>query len=75
MKKYSQSSEVTIQFQQLSQHFNIIYTDNGIGIQRNAQFGSGIKNTETRIKNIMGTITFETHENKGLEILIYFPIN
>jgi two-component sensor histidine kinase len=75
MKKHSRSSEVIIQFQQLSQHINIIYTDNGIGIQRNTQFGNGIKNTETRIKNIMGTITFETHENKGLEILIYFPIN
>ncbi len=75
MKKHSQSSEVNIHFQQLSQHINIAYTDNGIGIQENTQFGNGLKNTETRIKNILGTITFETRENKGLEILIYFPVN
>ncbi|RWU04876.1 tetratricopeptide repeat-containing sensor histidine kinase [Pedobacter chitinilyticus] len=74
MKKHSQATEVTIQFQQSAQHIQITYIDNGIGIQENAKKGSGLKNTEIRMNNISGTITFETIQNEGLEISISFPI-
>lgn len=75
MKKYSQASNVTIQLEGSLQQISINYIDNGIGIQKDIQFGNGLTNTETRIKNISGSITFETIENKGLEILISFPIH
>lgn len=75
MDKHSQATEVRIQFHKKDNFISILYQDNGIGLPKNVVYNNGLTNTETRIKNISGTITFETIENKGLEILISFPIH
>lgn len=72
MSKHSQATEVELQLERNQQSINIIYHDNGIGIQKDAHFGNGLKNTETRIQGISGNITFEN--NNGLQINMTFPV-
>lgn len=75
MDKHSQATEVSIKFYKKDKFISIHYNDNGTGLSENVIYNNGLTNTETRIKNISGTITFETIQNKGLEILISFPIH
>lgn len=74
MSKHSQATEVILQLERSSQSININYKDNGIGIQKDTQFGNGLKNTETRIHSISGRITFENNNNNGLQVNINFPV-
>ena len=74
MSKHSQATEVNLQLERTSQNIKIIYKDNGVGIQKDTQFGNGLKNTETRIQGISGNITFEDNNNNGLQINITFPV-
>ncbi|HEY8956262.1 tetratricopeptide repeat-containing sensor histidine kinase [Chitinophaga sp.] len=73
MKKHSGASYVGIRFKQSGNQVEIQYTDNGAGLPPAYSFGNGLTNTENRIKNINGEITF-TNVNKGLKIQISFPI-
>lgn len=75
MKKHSQATEVNIKFHKKDNFISVHYHDNGIGLPKNMVHNNGLTNTVTRIKNILGNITFETIENKGLKILISFPIH
>lgn len=75
MKKHSRATEVNIQFHKTDKFISIHYDDNGIGMPKNVVHNNGLRNTETRIKNISGTLTFEKMDKAGLEILISFPIN
>ena len=72
MSKHSQATEVELQLERNQQQINIVYHDNGIGIQKDAHFGNGLKNTETRIQGISGNISFEN--NNGLQINMTFPV-
>lgn len=75
MKKHSKATEVSIQFHKKDNFISILYHDNGIGLPKSVVYNNGLTNTETRIKNIFGTLTFETTDKLGLEVLIYFPVN
>ena len=75
MKKHSLSTLVTLKFEQLDNIIHIHYVDNGIGLSDNVKFKNGLSNTGNRIKNIFGTITFDTQNERGLEIHISFPIS
>ncbi|WP_245235008.1 tetratricopeptide repeat-containing sensor histidine kinase [Pedobacter borealis] len=75
MKKHSQATVVKIKFNKNHNLISINYYDNGIGFPEKVIYNNGLRNTETRIKNISGTITFETMDKNGLEILISFPIH
>lgn len=75
MKKHSSASNINILFKQENNQISIDYTDNGIGLPKDIQFKNGLSNTENRIKNISGTITFDTKVEKGLAIHISFPIS
>ena len=75
MKKHSQATVVKINFNRNHNIISINYHDNGIGLPEKVIYNNGLRNTETRIKNISGTITFETMEKTGLGILISFPIH
>ena len=47
--------------------------DNGVGFEENAIiFKNGLKNMETRIKSINGTIKFENKSDKGIQVTIHF---
>lgn len=75
MRKHSQASEVTLQFTKTEHELHIIYEDNGIGIKGEVKSNNGLRNTETRIKNLNGQITFETGSEKGLSINFSFPVS
>nr|WP_184465443.1 ATP-binding protein [Pedobacter sp. AK013] len=74
MKKHSQATVVKIRFNRNHNIISIKYHDNGIGLPEQVIHNNGLRNTETRIKNISGTITFETMDKNGLGISISFPI-
>lgn len=73
MKKHSQSSLVVIGFESKNKHYEINYSDNGVGINKTAKFKNGLQNAENRIKTINGTFTFETESQKGFKAKIVFP--
>ena len=75
MDKHSGANNVTISFKQNKQVITIHYQDNGTGITESTQFKNGLTNTGNRINNISGTITFDTQNEKGLEVYISFPIS
>ncbi len=72
MKKHSRATSVTFDFDRDNSSIQIRYADNGIGMKEISP-KNGLKNTETRIQNILGSITFEHGTEKGLTILISFP--
>ncbi|MEE1946347.1 tetratricopeptide repeat protein [Pedobacter sp. KR3-3] len=74
MRKHSEASEVTLQFARQENELHITYQDNGIGIKGAVKSNNGLRNTETRIKNLNGQITFETGSEKGLSINFSFPV-
>lgn len=74
MQKHSQASNVAIKFENLDNHINIRYTDDGVGISKDLQFNNGLTNTGNRIKSINGTITFDTKSEKGFKVYISFPV-
>ena len=60
MRKHSNATLVVLSCKKIKNHYEIIYADNGIGFKENKIiFKNGLKNVETRIKTINGTITFE----------------
>lgn len=75
MKKHSQATTVSLLFQRAENSISINYHDNGVGILKDTKQGNGLRNTEIRIKNISGNITFESNDKTGLEIIISFPVN
>lgn len=72
MKKHSHADHVIIKFQKENSQINISYSDNGIGIQLHSP-KNGLRNTETRIKSLNGTINFDTEPETGLKINLSFP--
>ena len=74
MKKHSKAETVLIKLQRTDSGITILYADNGVGVKGNSK-GNGLLNTETRIKSIHGTITFDTTSGKGLAIEIYLPFS
>ena len=74
MQKHSFANEVIVKFDYNSSELIVNYKDNGIGIKADSKIGNGLNNTETRINNLKGKITFEHHLERGLEIRISIPI-
>ncbi|QXP68391.1 sensor histidine kinase [Polaribacter sp. AHE13PA] len=73
MKKHSKASLVVLACKKTNHNLEISYADNGIGFKENTViFKNGLKNMETRIKTIKGTINFENKPNKGVKVKIHF---
>ena len=68
MRKYSEASIVTVKFEKQNRKFVIEYIDNGVGCD--LKKSNGLQNAENRIKDIGGTITFESEVNKGFQVKI-----
>ena len=68
MKKHSKANYVIISFEQLKDKLLINYKDTGQGTT--IKKGNGLQNTESRIKAINGTITFESEPSKGFKVKI-----
>jgi hypothetical protein len=73
MKKHSSASSVVLSGKKTLNHLEMKYMDNGVGFKENAIiFKNGLKNMETRIKTINGTIKFENKSDKGIQVTIHF---
>ncbi|AZA81275.1 hypothetical protein C1637_01485 [Chryseobacterium lactis] len=72
MKKHSKADRVIIDFERENNIITIAYSDNGVGMHGYSP-KNGLKNTESRINSIGGTINFETTTEKGLKISLSFP--
>lgn len=72
MKKHSKADRVLIDFERENNLITISYSDNGVGIQEHSP-KNGLRNTESRINSINGTINFESTTEKGLKINLSFP--
>lgn len=75
MKKHSQADRVVFKFERADHEIVIQYSDNGIGMDRNAIFKNGLQNMDSRIEAIGGKIIFDTETEKGLKIKISFPVS
>lgn len=71
MKKHSQANLVVIAFSIVKDTIEVQYKDNGIGTNTLA-IKNGLKNMETRIKTIGGTIIFESENEKGFQTKFQF---
>jgi tetratricopeptide (TPR) repeat protein len=74
MTKHSHARTVVVRFEQQKQHIVIIYTDDGKGLPSNLQYGNGLVNTENRIKDLNGSISFGDNKGQGLKVQILVPI-
>ncbi|WP_299311434.1 ATP-binding protein [uncultured Aquimarina sp.] len=74
MKKHSLASIVSVNITKEKKNIIVKYTDNGIGMDLNSLQNSknGLRNVENRIKEIKGTITFETKPQEGFKAIIEF---
>lgn len=73
MRKHSKASLVVVKFEKDHQALKINYTDDGIGFAEASKFGNGLKNTENRILQLNGRISFGQHQPTGLTIVIHLP--
>jgi len=74
--KHSKATEISLKIHKQNHSLIVIYTDNGTGFDASRVLsqnsGLGLSNMQNRVKNINGTITFESVPNKGFsaEIVI-----
>lgn len=68
MTKHSEATVVVLNFDQKGKTIIIKYADNGKGCKIKSK--SGLRNAESRIEAINGTITFESESGKGFKATI-----
>jgi signal transduction histidine kinase len=73
MKKHSHANLVVIKFDNDQKSILINYTDNGKGCDKTKISKNGLKNMESRIQAVKGTIDFETEPDKGFRVKIVMP--
>lgn len=74
MKKHSGAGNAVVRFEREGSMVKIFYTDNGKGMEKEAKFNNGLRNTGNRIDSIGGGITFDSIPGRGLKIEIFFPV-
>ncbi len=73
MKKHSQATRVTVFFLKEKKYIQVKYTDNGVGMDLQSNIHkNGLLNVENRIKDIKGTVTFESKPQEGFKSIIRF---
>lgn len=73
MKKHSRADLVVIKFESDPKSIFINYTDNGIGCEKTTIAKNGLRNMESRIETVKGTIEFDTEPDKGFKAKIVIP--
>lgn len=75
MKKHSKASFVILNFSKTSSEIQIMYSDNGVGMDINKKIlKNGLENAENRMESINGVFTFDSELNKGVKAKITFSI-
>ncbi len=73
MKKHSQANIVAVTFAKEKRKIKVNYIDDGIGMNLNKSTSkNGLVNVETRMKDIGGTITFDSKPKEGFKATIVF---
>lgn len=72
MKKHSQAQLVSVMFKKNTTTNEIWYADDGKGCDLDVISLNGLKNAESRMKEIGGRLTFETSEGHGFKAFIIF---
>jgi signal transduction histidine kinase len=73
MRKHSHASLVVLRFETNNRSLKIYYRDNGIGMPADASEGLGLRNMESRIAALKGTITFQNQADGGLNTIVRIP--
>jgi signal transduction histidine kinase len=73
--RHGKATIISIFFEDLNGFKNCTYTDNGIGFEmesNESKKGLGLKNIESRITFLKGTIVMESAVNKGISVVFNF---
>jgi signal transduction histidine kinase len=70
--KYAEATEISLQASIVHKNIFIAVIDNGIGFKTNTTKGNGIKNMQTRTKELKGEMTINNDTGTILEIKIPF---
>lgn len=71
--KYSNANNVTLTLRRVSNHYQIIFEDDGVGFQLGKQEKSnGLKNIRERAERIGAVLRIHTEENQGVTITLEF---
>ena len=74
--KHSKATKITLDLNQIKDHLSLIYSDNGVGFDKDEVVnGLGLKNLESRVDRLEGTITTESKPNQGLTTIIEVPVS
>lgn len=73
-RKYSEASTFKISFKQEGSKFNVILSDNGVGMETEDSHtrGNGIKNMHERAKEIGGSLVITSDKNSGTVLKLDF---
>ena len=75
--KHANATLITIDIFISGDLLHLIYKDNGVGFAVEekivAKQGMGLKNIESRIHSFEGIVTFESQQNKGMQVTIKIP--
>lgn len=75
--KHSRATDVTIQLNKVENNLNIVVEDNGVGYDVDTareKDGMGLRNMETRVKKLNGTIVFDSAKGRGATTIIDIPV-
>jgi signal transduction histidine kinase len=73
--KHSQASHVDVQLINIDTHINLSIEDNGIGFDiKKQKKGIGLQNIRTRVDQLNGVLSIDSHFEKGSSLLVSIPI-
>jgi two-component system sensor histidine kinase DesK len=68
--KHSRATHCTISISQSTEKIKIVVQDDGIGLDKNKQFGNGLRGMEERLRLIDGDLKLSAHNGTVLEMAI-----
>jgi two-component system sensor histidine kinase DesK len=68
--KHSKASHCTISISQSTEKIKIVVRDDGMGLDKDKQFGNGLQGMEERLRIIEGELKLSTHNGTVLEMAI-----
>lgn len=75
--KHAGATLITIKIFTSDEMLHLVYRDNGIGFsveeKMQAKQGMGLKNLESRIHSLEGSVIFDSRQNKGMKVTIKIP--
>jgi len=75
--KHSKATVVTIQLNRSENNLNIVVEDNGMGFDVAggiAKSGMGLKNIESRVRQLNGQVYFDSKSGRGTTVIIDLPV-